>query len=416
MKAEIISTGTELLLGTTLNTSAFYLTGQLSVLGIEVDYHTTVGDNKERLTEVFRQGWNRSQMVFLSGGTGPTVDDLTKEIVAEVLGLGMDFDAGSMRHIAEFYQNDAIPSHSEKQACFPEGALLLPNDTGTAPGALINKDNKYAIILPGPPSEMEVMFRKYVLPELMRIMQLDPESMKVRVLKIFGLGESELEQELAELMRDKTAALTLLDKHTYIDLKITVRTADDGQAEALLDKMESSVRDKLGSRVFAVNEETHSGVIGQLLNEQGLTLSTAESCTGGLLGGRITDEAGSSDYYLGGVVSYANTVKQTLLGVHEKSLLEEGAVSARVAGEMAEGIRKTLGADIGLATTGVAGPEGGTAEKPVGLVYIALAYDGGVEITKNQFSGNRQSVREMTAESALNMLRLYLQEKDYDAS
>ncbi|UWG98644.1 competence/damage-inducible protein A [Dehalobacter sp. DCM] len=412
MKAEIISTGTELLLGKTLNTSAYYLTGQLSVLGIEVDYLTTVGDNRERLRDVFRQAWNRSQMVFISGGTGPTIDDLTKEIVAEVLGLTMKFDAESMKRIAAFYQNDTMPPQAEKQAYFPESAFILTNDNGTAPGAFIHKDNKYCIILPGPPSEMEVMFQKYALPQLTRLLDKDPESMKVRVLKVFGLGESELEQELADLLSDPTFALALLDKHTYIDLKMTVRTSDPVQAAAILDQQESLIREKLGNKVFAVGDETHASVIGKLLLAQQLTLSTAESCTGGLLGGRITAEAGCSAYYLGGIVSYANAAKQKLLGVQEKSLIEEGAVSECVAGEMAEGARRAFGADIGLATTGVAGPGGGTADKPVGLVYIALAYAGGVEITKNQFSGNRQSVREMTAETALNMLRLYLQEKE----
>jgi nicotinamide-nucleotide amidase len=409
MKAEIIATGTELLLGKTLNTNVFYLTSQLSGIGLEVDYHITVGDDRNRLLEVVRLALSRSQIIILTGGLGPTADDLTKEIIALVLGLNMDFSRDSMDSIQLFYDHQAtLPPGSEKQAFFPEGAKILPNDYGTAPGAIIEKDGKYCVILPGPPCEMEPMFERYVLPRIQSIIKNDHERLHVRNLKIFGLGESELEQKVPDLMQSSSPFLTLLDKHTYLDLRITIRDGDERRAQSILNHTEVLIREKLRDKVFGIDEETHSQVVGRLLRQNKLTLATAESCSGGLLGGRITAEAGSSDYYLGGVVSYANSVKEILLGVNKTNLIEYGAVSEVVAREMAEGARQVLGADIGLSTTGIAGPSGGTKDKPLGLVYLALAYSEGVRVEKWQFAGNRDSIRNMTVEAALNMLRLFL--------
>jgi len=412
MRAEIISTGTELLLGKTLNTSAFYLTGQLSGMGLEVDYHTTVGDNKSRLLETVRMALDRSGIIFLTGGLGPTADDLTKEIVSSVFDIKMDFNTQSMNIIKQFYTNQSdLPSGAEKQAYFPEGAKILPNDIGTAPGAIVEKNGKYCVILPGPPSEMQPMFENYALPEIQRILNNNQERMHVRVLKVFGLGESQLEQKISDLMKQTAPFLTLLDKHTYLDLRIAVRNGNQAKARQILDRTEATIRERLGHRIFGVDEETHSQVVGHLLRQNQLTLATAESCSGGLLGGRLTAEAGSSDYYLGGIVSYANSAKEEILGVQKSSLLQHGAVSGEVAGEMAEGARRALGADLGLSTTGIAGPGGGTEGKSVGLVYIGLAHPAGIIVEKKQFTGNRESIRNMTVESALNMLRIYLLNK-----
>ncbi|NLP45043.1 MAG: competence/damage-inducible protein A [Peptococcaceae bacterium] len=412
MIAEIVSTGTEILLGKTLNTSAFYLTGQLTGLGIEVRYHTTVGDHKERLFNAIREAFNRSQMVVLTGGLGPTADDLTKEIIAEVFKVQMSLDVDSLSSLKDFYQNKEIPPGTLRQVFFPEGSIVLPNDFGTAPGVMLEKEGKFCIILPGPPTEMKQMFDKYVAPRLQAILENNGQKMFARVLKIFGLSESELEQELLDFMQKETPSMALLDKHTYIDLRLTVRTTDEKQANEILTRAELAIRERLGNKVFGVDEESHSLVVGRLLRQHKLTLATAESCTGGLLGGMITAEAGSSDYYLGGVISYADKVKQDLIGVNNSSLISRGAVSEIVAREMAEGVRKRLGSDLGLATTGIAGPGGGTPAKPVGLVYIGLAHPKGVLVEKKQFSGNRESVRNMTVESALNMLRVYLLELD----
>jgi nicotinamide-nucleotide amidase len=413
LHAEIISTGTELLLGKTLNTNVFYLTGQLTGLGLEVNYHTTVGDNKDRLIEAVQQAFQRSEMVFLTGGLGPTADDLTKEIIALGLGLKMSFSEDSMNSIENYYDHKSpMPPSSEKQAFFPEGAEVLPNDLGTAPGAIIEKDGKYCVILPGPPSEMRPMFENYVLPKIQGLLGNSSPRLYVRTLKVFGLGESELEQAISDLMHKSSPFITLLDKHTYMDLRVTVRSSNEELARNMLDQTEAVIRGRLGNKVFGIDEETHSLVVGKLLRQQKLTLATAESCSGGLLGGRITDEAGRSDYYLGGVVSYANTAKQNLLGVNAENLFQYGAVSEVIAKEMAEGVRLTLGADLGLSTTGIAGPGGGTKDKPVGLVYIALAHAKGVIIERKQFVGNRNSIRNMTVEAALNLLREFLLNKD----
>ncbi len=411
MKAEIISTGTELLLGKTLNTSAFYLTGQLSGLGMEVVYHTTVGDNQARLLEALGQALTRSQIVFLTGGLGPTADDLTKEVVARVLGLDMDFNQDCMETIKHFYNEKlSLPPGSEKQAAFPKGAKILQNEQGTAPGAIIAKEEKYCVIMPGPPSEMKVMFDNHVLPELQNILKNDQERMYVRVLKVFGLGESELEQKISDIMAQKSPFITLLDKHTYMDLRVTIKTGNREKAQTILNNTEEVIRKRLGNNVFGVDDENHAQIVGNLLRKNKLSLATAESCTGGLLGGRMTAEAGSSDYYLGGAVSYANSAKEIILGVNSVSLFEHGAVSDTVAREMAVGVKKRLQADLGLSITGIAGPDGGTVEKPVGLVYIGLAHYEGVNIKKCQFVGSRESIRNMSVETALNMLRLYLLE------
>jgi len=408
--AEIISTGTEILLGKTLNTSAFYLTGQLTGLGVEVRYHTTVGDHRERLYNAVQEALSRSNMVVLTGGLGPTADDLTKEIIAKAFNVKMNLDIDSLNSLKDFYQNKEIPPESLKQAYFPEGSIVLPNDFGTAPGVILEKDGKICIVLPGPPTELKHMFEKYALPKLQAILQNNGQKMFVKVLKVFGLTESELERELDDFRQKDVLSITLLDKHTYMDLRLTVRETDEKKANEILAEAESAIRERLGNKVFGVDEESHSLVVGRLLRQRQLTLATAESCTGGLLGGAITAEAGSSDYYLGGVISYANEVKQNLIDVNETSLQSHGAVSELVAKEMAEGVRKRFGSDIGLATTGIAGPGGGTTTKPVGLVYIALAHRKGVLVEKKQFSGNRQSIRNMTVESALNMLRIFLME------
>lgn len=408
MKAEIISTGTELLLGKTLNTSAFYLTGQLSGLGMEVVYHTTVGDNQARLLEALGQALKHSQIVFLTGGLGPTADDMTKEAVAHVLGLDMVFNQDWMDTINNFYSEKiTLPPGSDKQAVFPAGAKILQNEKGTAPGAIIEKDSKYCVIMPGPPSEMKVMFDHHVLPELQRIIKTQ-KRMYVRVLKVFGLGESELEQKITDIMSQSSPFVTLLDKHTYMDLRVTIKTGDQEKAYTILNNTESIIRKRLGDSVFGVDDETHAQIVGNLLRKNKLTLATAESCSGGLLGGRLTEESGSSDYYLGGAVSYANSAKEILLGVNSDSLTEHGAVSEIVAKEMAEGAKMCLQADLGLSITGIAGPSGGTEEKPVGLVYIGLAHPQGVEFKKCQFVGTRESIRNMSVETALNMIRLYL--------
>lgn len=410
MKAEIIATGTELLLGETLNTSVHYLTGKLSALGIEVDYHTTVGDNSERLEQVLRHGIERSDLVVTTGGLGPTIDDLTKELVAKVLGVEMELDEESFRSIKEFFarRHGPMPMSDKKQAYFPKGAVILPNLLGTAPGALISVKGKHVLILPGPPFEMQPMFEKFAYPELERLLGQDKQQMIVRVVKVFGMGESSIEQVLTELMQKGTPSITLLAKKAEMHIRMVVRGLPADKADQLLSSTEQEIRAKLGDKVFGCDDETMIKIVKEALLNKKRTIAVAESCTGGLLGAALTQEPGSSEVFLGGVISYADAVKKQLLRVQNETLAERGAVSAEVAMQMAEGIKRLTGADLGLATTGIAGPDGGSAEKPVGLVYIGFATPEGVEARRFQFYGGRDTVRQLTVQAALNWVRLYM--------
>ncbi|WP_088186222.1 competence/damage-inducible protein A [Desulfosporosinus sp. FKA] len=416
MKAEIVATGTELLLGETLNTSAHYLTGKLSSLGIEVDYHTTVGDNSERLEQVLRQAINRTDLLVTTGGLGPTADDLTKELVAKVLNLEMEFDQNSLNNIKEFFgrRKAPMPSSNEKQAYFPKGSKILPNPIGTAPGAIIEKDGKTVIILPGPPFEMQPMFEHYALPELQRIIGPDSERMNERVLKVFGIGESAIEEVLSDLMHLPKLSMALLAKRAEMHIRLVARGTEATSQEALdsLNQAEDEIKKRLGDKVFGCDQETMIGIVGQTLKKNHLTISTAESCTGGLIGAALTQESGSSEFYLGGAVSYSNSLKQQLLGVNEMTLQEFGAVSDEAAREMAEGIRQKSGSDLAISATGIAGPDGGSDLKPVGLVYIGFASAEKVYAKKFQFYGERESVRQLTVQAALNEIRQQMLNKE----
>ncbi|OLN33808.1 competence/damage-inducible protein A [Desulfosporosinus metallidurans] len=412
MKAEIVATGTELLLGETLNTSAHYLTGKMSSLGIEVDYHTTVGDNPERLEQVLRQGIGRSDLLITTGGLGPTADDLTKELVAKVLNLKMELDTSSLDQIKQFFgrRKAPMPLSNEKQAYFPKGSKILPNPIGTAPGAIIETMGKTVIILPGPPFEMRPMFDNFAWPELQRILGPQSERMNERVLKVFGMGESAIEEVLGELMSLPNLTMALLAKRAEMHIRLVARSTEtkSGEAKEALKRAEEEIRRRLGDKVFGCDQETMIGIVGQTLINKHLTIATAESCTGGLLGAALTQEPGSSDFYLGGVVSYSNSLKKGILGVREETLNTFGAVSEEVAIEMAEGIRSKTGSDLAISTTGIAGPGGGSDKKPVGLVFVGFATPEGVHAEKFQFYGERESVRQLTVQAALNGVRQHI--------
>jgi nicotinamide-nucleotide amidase len=412
MKAEIVSTGTELLLGETLNTGAHFLTGKLSSMGIEVDYHTTVGDNPERLEQVIRQALGRTDLLVTTGGLGPTVDDLTKELVAKVLDIQMELDPFSLEQIKQFFgrRKALMPLNNEKQAYFPKDAKILPNPIGTAPGAIIERNGKTVIILPGPPFEMTPMFDNYVWQELQKIIGPDTKRMNERVLKVFGMGESAIEEVLADLMSLPNLSMALLAKRAEMHIRLVARSSikTSEEAEKVLNRAEQEIRRRLGNKVFGRDQETMIGIVGQLLKNEQLTIATAESCTGGLLGAALTQEPGSSGFYLGGVVSYSNSLKQGLLGVSEENLLKYGAVSEEVAKEMAAGIRSKVGSDLAISTTGIAGPDGGSDQKPVGLVYDGLATPEGDHVEKIQLYGERESVRQLTVQAALNKVRVHM--------
>ncbi|MBS3982940.1 MAG: competence/damage-inducible protein A [Dethiobacter sp.] len=407
MKTEIIAVGTELLLGQIANTNARFLSEKLAEKGINVYWHTVVGDNPARLAETFSIALTRADLIIFSGGLGPTIDDLTKETVAEVLNLALEKDEAWTKELERIFARleRVMTDNNYKQALIPRGARLLINDHGTAPGIWLEHGGKILVLLPGPPRELMPMFTAEVLPLL-------PEKDGVilsRVLKITGLGESAMEERIADLVANQTnPTIAPLAKDVEVHLRLTAKAATRGQAQKLLDATEAKLLTRLGETVFARDEESMAGAVAGLLFKRNQTIAVAESCTGGLLAHMLTNVSGSSAYFMQGQVVYSNRSKTELLGVQPELIEKHGAVSEEVARKMAENLRRRSSCDFALAITGVAGPTGGTAEKPVGLVFIAIAKAEGISCRKFNFIGNRETIKERAVMAALNMLRLYL--------
>ncbi|MBS3887039.1 MAG: competence/damage-inducible protein A [Dethiobacter sp.] len=407
MKTEIIAVGTELLLGQIANTNARFLSEKLAEKGINVYWHTVVGDNPARLAETFSIALTRADLIIFSGGLGPTMDDLTKETVAEVLNLALEKDEAWTEELERIFARleRVMTDNNYKQALIPRGARLLINDHGTAPGIWLEHGGKIVVLLPGPPRELMPMFTAQVLPLL-------PEKDGVilsRVLKITGLGESAMEERIADLVANQTnPTIAPLAKDVEVHLRLTAKAATRGQAQKLLDATEAKLLTRLGETVFARDEESMAGAVAGLLFKRNQTIAVAESCTGGLLAHMLTNVSGSSAYFMQGQVVYSNRSKTELLGVQPELIEKHGAVSEEVARKMAENLRRRSSCDFALAITGVAGPTGGTAEKPVGLVFIAIAKAEGISCRKFNFIGNRETIKERAVMAALNMLRLYL--------
>jgi len=412
VRAEIISVGTELLLGQIVDTNAAYLSQVLSSLGIDIYYRSTVGDNASRLADTLKTALSRSDIVITIGGLGPTEDDLTKETIAATLGDEMEMDPVSEAKIRAFFERRGLPiaDSNLKQALGPRHGSVIPNDVGTAPGALFEKDGKIVIALPGPPGEMIPMVDRYVTPILSeRAASTTGRSViKSRVLRVCGIGESAAELKVKDLLAGFNPSLAPYAKGGEVHFRVTAKSSSEDEAEHLIADLESKVRERLGDFVYGADEETLECVVVRKLIERGLTLGLAESCTGGLVAHRITNVPGSSETMIGGIVAYANEAKVKLLGVPEETLRAHGAVSPETARAMAEGAARAFGTDVALGITGIAGPGGGTDEKPVGLVYIALATPSGVEVTKNMYGGSREDIKMRASQTALNMLRMYL--------
>jgi len=409
--AEIISVGTELLLGQIVDTNAAYLSKLLPEFGIDLHYRVTVGDNEERLTEALRQALSRSDIVFTIGGLGPTEDDITRETVAKVVGDAMVLDEEAAEHMRSFFAARGIrmPETNFKQAMVPRRGRKLANPLGTAPGAVFETDDgKAVIVLPGPPGEFVPMVNECVTLYLRERFGQASGIIKSRVLRIAGLGESSVEEIVKPLLSSRNPTVAPLASVGEVRLRITAKASGPEEAEKMLDDMDQKLVAKLGNSVFGRDEETLEQVVVRLLIERGLRLGIAESCTGGLIANRITDVPGCSTTFLAGVVSYSNKAKQDILGVPEHLLIEHGAVSEEVARAMAEGVRKVARADIGISVTGIAGPSGGTPEKPVGLVYMALASDKGTVAYRHRFMGSRKDIKWRSSQAALDMLRLSL--------
>jgi nicotinamide-nucleotide amidase len=405
MRAEILSIGTELLLGQITDTNAVYLSQRLAGLGIGCYYRDTVGDNMTRLQEVIRLAKSRSDLLIATGGLGPTEDDITAEAVSAVFEAPLVLNPEAAAHIESFFARRGRPvtANQLKQAHIPEGAVMLPNPVGTAPGFLLDKDGVVIIVMPGPPQEMLPMWEGHVAP-LLR--ERSGAVIVSRTLRFCGIGEGALEMEIKDLIDAQTdVTIAPYAKLAEVHIRLTARAADEAAAQARIAPVEAAVRASVGRFIYGVDEETLEEVVGRGLRGRRLTLAVAESCTGGMLGGRITNVAGASDYFLGGVIAYSNALKERLLGVPRETLAAHGAVSEETAVAMAEGLVRATGADLGVSITGIAGPGGGTTEKPVGLVYIGIAGAGQPRAHRCLFLGDRSTIRLRAAQEALVLLR-----------
>ena len=407
MVAELISVGTELLLGNIVNTNAAFLARECAKLGLSLYYQTTVGDNPERLRETVRQALERSDVVILGGGLGPTQDDLTKEITTEVFGQKLKEDAHTRERIQTYFDargTKNITENNWKQAMVPEEAIVVDNDNGTAPGLILEKDGKIAILLPGPPNELIPMFRKDIYPYLH---EKQPETIVSEMVKLCGIGESRAETMISDMIEAQTnPTIATYAKTGEVHLRVTARAESEEAARLLIKPVLKELRVRFGSQIYTTDEHVSlEQAVVDLLKEQELTLTTVESCTGGLLAGRLVNVPGVSEVLKQGFVTYSNKAKRKLVGVKKATLREYGAVSDRTAREMARGAILTTGADAAVAVTGIAGPDGGSVEKPVGLVYIAVAVRGQMYVQECHFTGDRLKIRESSVASALTLLR-----------
>ena len=407
MVVELISVGTELLLGNIVNTNARYLSEKCAMLGLSVYYQTTVGDNRDRMAGVIKAALDRADMIILSGGLGPTEDDITKEVCAEVMGCGLVEDPSVKAHLEEWYKlrmKSELPDSNWGQALVPEGATVFENNNGTAPGLAIEKDGKIAILLPGPPGEMYPMFEEQVCPY---IQGKQSGIIRSQMIKICGYGESKVEEMLLDLIDGQTnPTIATYAKTKEVHIRVTARAETDEDAKKILKPVVKEIKKRFGIAVYTTDEkETLEDVVVRLLAKYDLTVTTAESCTGGLLAGRLVNVPGASEVFRQGFITYSNKAKRKQLDVSKTTLKKYGAVSEQTAKEMATGGVFATDADICIAVTGVAGPDGGTAEKPVGLVYIACYMKDSVQVEEYHFNGNREKVREQTVVQALDLLR-----------
>ncbi|MFW2502407.1 competence/damage-inducible protein A [Clostridium diolis] len=408
MKAEIIAIGTEILLGDIINSNAQYLAQELAALGIDMYYQQVVGDNEIRVMHAFDEAYSRSDIIITTGGLGPTDDDITKEVAAKYFNKELIKDENSTKKIEDYFKfrERAMTQNNLKQGLIPEGATVINNNNGTAPGVIIEDDNKIMIILPGPPKEMKPMFEESVKPYL----QEKSDSILVsRVVKILGIGESAVAEEIKDLIDTQTnPTIGPYAKDVGVMLRITAKAETKDEALKLIEPIEEEIKNRLGDNVYATEDINIEEVVARLLIEKKLTISTAESCTGGMIASYLINYPGISEVFLEGAVTYSNEAKHNRLGVNNDILNKYGAVSEETAREMAIGIAKTANTDVSIVTTGIAGPEGGTLEKPVGLVFIGVYVQGKVTIQKCLFKGDRNKVRLQATITGLDMLRRIL--------
>jgi len=394
------------LLGQVLNSNSQYLSRVLAEIGAEIYFHTTVGDNLERLTYTIRTAAGRSDLIIICGGLGPTEDDLSREALAAALGVKLELDLHSRMEIEDFFKkrNIIMTQSNLKQAMLPVGGQVLSNTIGTAPGVILEKDKKIFVLLPGPPGELKSMVEKNLLPYLRAKNGNWGTIIQSRVLKLCGIGESSAEEKLIDLLKSSNPTIAPTAHLGEVHFRITAKAKEHAEANRMIGELEAKVRQRLNKYIFGVDGDTLESVIGLQLAAQGLKLAVAESCTGGLLAARITNVPGSSGYFQLGLIVYDNHWKKELLHVPEAYFAQFGAVSKEVAGIMADSIKSLAGADIGIGITGIAGPGGATEEKPIGLVFIALSFQGRLIIKEEKFLGDRVAIRHRAVQSALTML------------
>lgn len=408
---EILSVGTEILLGDILNTNSRYLSLELAKLGISVLRHTTVGDNAERLAAALKTALGRSDIVIATGGLGPTQDDITRDVCCEVMGCEMELNSPIADKIKAYFdsKNIEMPESNLRQAYVPIGQTVFENNNGTAPGIGIKKDGKCVVILPGPPYEMAPMYQESVVPFLSEYSEGAIVSHTVRTM---GIGESAMAEICADLLEKENPTVAPYAKKGEALLRVTAKAENTDEAEKLCKPVIDEIRSRLGGYVYGIDSESIEERVVQLLKEKKLTVATAESCTAGYISKRITDFPGTSNIFGCGAVTYSNEIKQKLLGVKAETLEAYGAVSEQTAREMAAGIRRVSGADIGIAVTGIAGPGSDGTSKPVGLSYVALDAQG-VQVYEKVETGrnDREYNRYVTGSRALNLARKYLEDK-----
>ncbi len=414
MNAEIICVGTEIILGDILNTHSQFLSQELAALGLNVYYQTAVGDNDRRFTQILKTALERSDVVFLTGGLGPTTDDITKEVACELLGVPCVYDESVGEKIKEYFLRSGrqMTDNNLKQAMVPQGSVILENSWGTAPGFIIEKDGKTVVLLPGPPRELRPMFLERAKPYFQAKME---QPILSKSLRVFGIGESALEAQMEDLVRSSNPTVALYAKDGEVLIRVTAKASSEKVAEEAIDGMIEELYRRLGSHIYGINKDSLEQVLVELLREKKLTIATAESCTGGTLAGKITEISGSSEVFHMGIVTYANHIKHQELGVKEETLRRWGAVSEQTAVEMAKGLSQKSGADFNVSITGIAGPTGAVEGKPVGTVYIAVEHHGKVWCKRYQFARNRNErayIRTLSCLNAMNMVRLTIQQPE----
>ncbi|MDV4152681.1 competence/damage-inducible protein A [Clostridium sp. AL.422] len=405
MKAELISIGTELLLGDIVNTNAQFLAKELAILGIDVYHQCVIGDNEERVLNSFKEAFHRCDIIITTGGLGPTQDDLTKELGAKYFNKKMILHEPSLEWIRKFIdiKDEEILEANKKQAYFPEGSIILPNEKGTAPGAIITENDKTLIILPGPPKEMKEMFTKHVVKYLS---DLTGEVIKSKTLRLFGIGESLMAKKADDIIQGSTnPTVAPYAKDYEVTLRITAKSESEKKCDSLINSKCEEIKCVLGEYIYGEGEKSLDIVVSELLCQKNLSVATAESCTGGMIASTLISYPGISKVFKEGAVTYSNEAKIKRLGVNEETINKFGAVSEETAKEMVEGVARVANTDIGISSTGIAGPEGGSKEKPVGLVYIGIYIKGKTVVEKFNLTGDRESIRRKATMNALNILR-----------